>query len=683
MRKDYLFIIFFAILIFAINLILIYPYLFQSAPGWIESIEASFITIGRWWAQNFPHVFWNPYWYAGFPMRFSYVPLVPISTALLGSLIGDFGRAYHLIAGFAYALVPVSLFLFIRYLTKNTLAALVGALIFSLVPSQGNVFAHVRAAQGLFAQQYLPPWRMMVMVFYGEGPHTVAQVFLPLAGLFYLLALEKKKYRYTLLASLAIAGAALANPIGLWATGILLGSIFLIFLLWKEAAAEIIKRTVVIALLAYLFVSFWYTLGFIKSDLMAEGGGLFSGILQYFPWGLGFVLLVFGGLLSVMRKYVKSPLTALAIFWFVFTAFVVWIFYKYGIELAPQARRYIPEMDMAGATLAAILVARGSDYLKTKFHWGLGLVLPLSLVILISLLTVKTWSAAHWFNRHSNESETNFLERKMNSWLSEHVQEGERVFVSANYTFWLDFQTDIWQLRGGHWQASIHPWEPHAGYQITNGQDAETSFLWLKALAIKWLVVNKHGSPVHYADYTYPDKFMEFFQNPKYMFFPSNRDELDYYKSCYVSYPSEIVYGVTLVHGMAGPVALNRLTSLKKPRDGADREALRVYVSWIEESQSQVKFQRINNDLYQIEGSLKDGEGIRVAMAYDKGFRAKDERGESLRIVEDQLGFLVIEPQKPGLSKITLTYGPTFDFYLGWLVFAGGLLGAVKFRKRS
>ena len=116
------------LLVLMVNSFLIFPYLLQDAPGWVESIEVSFISMGRFWAQNFPHVFWNPVWYAGHPMRFSYVPIVPVLTALLGSLIGSFGRSYHLISGMAYMLVPVSLYVFMRSVTKNSWAALVGAL---------------------------------------------------------------------------------------------------------------------------------------------------------------------------------------------------------------------------------------------------------------------------------------------------------------------------------------------------------------------------------------------------------------------------------------------------------------------------------------------------------------------------------------------------------------------------
>lgn len=677
-KKDWLGLLVFPLLIFGINLALIYPYFFQSAPGWVESIELSFITIGRWWAQNFPHVFWNPYWYAGFPMRFSYVPLVPVSTALLGGLIGDFGQAYHILAGIAYALVPVSLFFFIRYLTKNSWAAFVGALIFSLVPSQGNLFAHVRAAQGLFAQRNLPPWRMMVMVFYGEGPHTVAQVFLPLAGFFYIKALEREKYAPTILAAVFVTLAALSNPIGLWATGILLGCIFVVYLLRSNSPKEVFQQTIIIAFLSYFLSSFWYTPGFIKSDLMAESGGLISGILDYFPWGVGLVLLLFGLLWALMWQFVKSPRTATAVLWFAFTAFVVWVFYKYGIEFAPQARRYIPEMDMAGATIVAILVAKGSDYLKEKFHQLLGIALPVVLAVLIFLLTIKTWSASHWFTSTSNEAETNYVERYMNEYLTSNVGPNERVFVSSNYTFWLNYATDIWQLRGGHWQASIHPWEPHSGYQITEGEDGETSLYWLKTFAIKWLVVSRPGSPIHYWDYKHPDKFMKFIGNTDYLLFPLKTPD----KQDYVVYPSEIVYQVALVHGMAAPVELSEMNLIREPSNGADKEALATYVSWIEKSDSKLLFKRVHNDKYEIEGRVTEGEGIRVAVSFDKGFKAKDSEGKKLIITKDPLGFLVIKPDKAGPVKIALSYGPTLDFYLGWFIFAGGVVGIVALKEK-
>ena len=665
MKKEYLLSVFFAIFLFGVNLLLIYPYLFQNAPGWIESIEVSFITIGRWWAENFPHIFWNPYWYAGFPMRYSYVPLLPVSTAILGSLIGDFGRAYHLLAGLAYALVPVSLFFLMRYLTKNSLAALAGALIFSLAPSLSNLFASVRAAQGLFQQTNFPPWRMLVMVFYGEGPHTLAQVFLPLTGLFYLRALKEKVYSQALLAAGMVSLVALANPVGLWAAGIFLGSIFLVSLIWEKDKKLVLKFSLIIFVLAYLFSAFWYTPGFIKSDLMSEGGGLFSSLLKYSFWLIVLAVIIFSSVLALIKRFINSFFIASALLWFLVNFSIVTVFYLYGIEFAPQARRYIPELDMAGATLLAIGMAQIAIFLKGKSRQFLAKALPIIVISLTILFTFRTWNATWWFITKNKERPI-FLEPKMVDYLTPLVQPTQRVFVSANYTFWLNFLSDIWQIRGGHWQASIHPWQEHAAYQITSGEDGETSLYWLKTFAIDKLVVNVPGSPIHYRDYIYPDKFEKILGKPEG-----------------APYPTEQVYRIPLVHGLAGPVPLDRMKTIKPPTNGADKEALSFYVDWIEANDSQFSFKMINNDYYEIEGEAAKGEGIRVAMAYDKGFKAQDEKGNKLKLLKDPLGFLIIDPGKTEPKKISLTYGPTFDFFLGWLLFLTGILGVILLKKKG
>jgi hypothetical protein len=639
--------LFLPLVIFGLNLFLIYPYLAQSTPGWIESIEVSFITISRWWAENFPHLSWNPYWYAGFPHRFSYVPLLPWLTAILGRLIGDFGQAYHLLAGVAYSLVPVSLYFFIRYLVKNSWTALLGAFFLTAASSLGNIFAHVRSAQGFFNHRLWAPWRLIVMVYYGEGPHTLAQVFLPLAGLFYLRALKGGKRRDVVLAAVSIALVALSNPIGLWAAGILLGSGFLVFLFWKKDYQKVIGKTAVVAGLAYLLVAFVYSLGFIKSDLMGEGGGLLSQVFAYFPWAQVAAILFFALVLALLRRFVRSPLLATAFLWFILVTLIVTIFYWFEVELAPQARRYIPEMDMAAATVLAILLTKLLVRLRQKQR----LVLALAGAGLGLGLVFKTAPATHWLTETTNMPRGGNLETRMNQFLTERVNEGERVFVSSNYTFWLGMGTDLWQLRGGHWQASTHPWEAHAGYQITSGPDVETSFSWLKAFAIKWLVVSKAGSWLHYADYLYPDKFDGFLS-----------------REGWVGRETEVVYQVPLEKGMAGSVSLASAGTLREPVNGADKEALAAYVAWLEESEFALDFRRVNNDHYEIEGEIEAGQGVRVAMSYDRGFRAYDEAGRRLKVRPDILGFLLIEPEKEGLVKISLRHRPTADFYLGLLL---------------
>ncbi|OGZ17802.1 MAG: hypothetical protein A2V72_02395 [Candidatus Nealsonbacteria bacterium RBG_13_37_56] len=499
---------------------------------------------------------------------------------------------------------------------------------------------------------------MIILLIYGEGPHTIAQIFIPLAGLFYLKFLEVKRYSWMILASLSIMLMAISNPIGLWAGGMLLGSIFIIFFLYKANKKEIIFRTFLIFILSYLFAAFWYTPGFIQSDLIAEGGGLAKMLFWHFPWGISLAGLIIGVFLYLIRRFVSSPYIATLVFWFLLTFFVIVAFYKYGIEFAPQARRYVPELDMASVALLAVIASRISKTIhkKTKFA---DYIIPL-FVILTLFFTFKTWSAAKYFTSYDDGANRGNVEKRMNQYLSGKILPLERIFLSANYSFWINMQTDTWHLRGGHWQASIHPWEPHAGYQIISDKDGEASFYWLKIFSLKWILVNNFGSSVYYRDYNYPDKFEGILTEKE--------ETID---------SAEVLYKVPLVHEMAGPVDLNKIASLKVPQNGVDKEALKLYVSWIDENSSQFNFKRLNNDRYIIEGITGKNEGIRIAMSFDKGFRAYDENAKRLEIVKDPLGFIVIRPPKPGVNKVTLVYKQTLDFYLGWFLFAGGILLAI------
>jgi len=650
--------------IFVVNIILIYPYLSQSSPGWVESIEVSFITMGRWFAQNFPHIWWNPYWYAGFPMRFSYVPLIPVLTALGGFLMNDFGRAYHIISGISYALAPISLYFLLKYITKDGISALLGSLAFSLITPLSSVFNYAKEAQGLFPQgTHLPPWRLMAMVIWGEGPHSLSLVFLPLAALFYIRAIDEKRYRYIILASLFTALTALSNAIGLWGLGVFMLCILIVFLIWRSDKKDTILTTLWVVVFSFLFTAFWYTPGFIKNEYFKEGGGLISGFLSYFPWGVLGAFILITVLLVVLKKLIKSPFIASIILWFIATFSIVFIFYQYNISLAPQARRYITEVDMAQTGILAIVVASISNIIRKKIHKYLGYGFSVLFLLFLVVATYGTWGASSYFASYNDEAKTNFVERNMNEYLSSVVGSNERVFTSANYTFWLNFQTDIWQIRGGHWQASINPLQADAEYQIVNGEDATTSLDWLKIFGISYLVVNLPGSTINYNDYQYPLKFEPLLGTGEA-----------------VKLPTEVVYKVPLQPGLVSTVNMSGQTRITPPANGADKTSLDNYLSWINSGRS-LNLKTISNDRYEIAGDVQNGEGIHLAFNYWTGFSAQDSFGNKLKISRDPFGFILITPKAYGEQTITLTYGPTLDLYFGIFLFAAGIILAVFIKK--
>jgi len=172
----------------------------------------------------------------------------------------------------------------------------------------------------------LEPRRYTILVRWGEGPHTLALVFLPLFGIFLSRYLEGRRFGDMFLAALFLGLMAMTNAIPLWA-GILL---ILAFFLGKLAEAKplnsgtkggqtadsevnrqdelskwlddadfvrIFKRIMAVLILAYGLIASWYNPQFIGT-FFREGGGAFSNWMAMFPWGI----LIF-------------VLSAIAIFW--------------------------------------------------------------------------------------------------------------------------------------------------------------------------------------------------------------------------------------------------------------------------------------------------------------------------------------------------------------------------------
>ncbi len=62
-------------------------------------------------------------------------------------------------------------------------------------------------------------------------------------------------------------------------------------------------------------------------------------------------------------------------------------------------------------------------------------------------------------------------------------------------------------MRGAGDQAIVNPLMPHLWYQLYWGDDGELATNWLKAVGIKYIVVNFPDSKVTYYAFRYPYKF--------------------------------------------------------------------------------------------------------------------------------------------------------------------------------
>jgi hypothetical protein len=91
----------------------------------------------------------------------------------------------------------------------------------------------------------------------------------------------------------------------------------------------------------------------------------------------------------------------------------------------------------------------------------------------------------------------------------------------------------------------------------------------------------------------------------------------------------------------------------------------------------------VDNDTYHIKGTVGNGEGILVQMAYHAGWHAKDNiTGKGIAIKADPMGFIALYPAE-GAVDITLTHGRVWDEWVGYGVSVATVLFAVWFGIRG
>jgi hypothetical protein len=657
--------------ILGVNFWLIYPWFFGQGPVNLGSIEVSYVSMARFIVDFWPHLSWAPYWYFGFPFHLFYTPLLPFFEVVLNKLGGlSFWQAYRIVSGAGFVLAPVSLFLFTWSLTKKIVPGILAGFLYTFLPSlfyfilpSGEVAADIISAE----PKFFDPRRLVILARWGEGPHTFSLMFLPLAGLFYLRVLEKGKWWDVVLAALFLGLTALTNAIGFYATILLLLAIFFSELVKKpKANKRIIKLSLLTGALAYGLIAFWYNLSFVGT-FFGEGGGVLKNYLYLFPWGYVFLIIGGMGLYYFFKKAIKNREIIVSLAWFTILFLIVYVYYtsapsslpELRIQLVPQALRLMTEVDMALSVFLATVFGVFLSFLEKKHKGTLMIGNLIGLFLIGGILSYGLLYFPSSQKAVSGEVDLSRTgEYEIASWLADNVgqEKGERVYVVGNYSFFLNYFTDIWQVNGGLYQAMTHYWPGHLYYQVNQGKNKEIAMSWLKAANVKYVVVNTGASRELYKDYKFPEKFEDL--------------EIVYEEK------GDIIYELPLkTTGPVKVVDLGAMASLGAPKKADDKPPIFAYEGWLEKS-SPASFEMINNDFYKIRAQVDSGEGILVQMTYDKGFRASSEQGK-IGIKRDPLGFMVLVPLKAGEYEITLKHGRVWPLWLGYLTTMGTMASLV------
>ncbi|MBI1787661.1 MAG: hypothetical protein HYR60_08950 [Acidobacteria bacterium] len=152
---------------------------------------------------------WNPTQYGGLPTQFTYLPglTYPAAGAMRLFPSAATEHVYRIVASTLACLGPAALFLFAFYFTRSRGWAAATALAYTFFSPCYGLIHTISRDRGYV---YLP-WRLQVLVKYGEGPHNAGLTLLPLALMASWAAAVGTRYWRILAAAVLLAAITLTN----------------------------------------------------------------------------------------------------------------------------------------------------------------------------------------------------------------------------------------------------------------------------------------------------------------------------------------------------------------------------------------------------------------------------------------------------------------------------------------
>jgi len=506
-RGDRFAILILALALFALNLAVNLPLMENGAQPYRGSIESGYASMARFFAANPNPWGWNPYIYNGLPAQFTYLPVVPYSVAvpLWANPEMDALHAYRIVITLLACLGPAGLFLFGALASGSKWWPFAAALLYSFCSPSYDLFETIDNDRGL-----LPiPWRLHVIVKYGEGPHIFGLTLLPMALLAVWKATHRGGYAWILAAAAGLAAVALTHWIAAFALAL---ACLLLLLTYAGDKAGPFRHWRLIAAggLGYLLACFWLTPSFIETVAFNWPKDAFGyKLLEKQRVALG---LVVAGVLLVRLLFGWRPKSKYLCFvttcFFLFAALAE-SHYAHGIDPIPESRRYTLEMEL-------FLVLAAAEWLRLGWNLGGGVNRFIVCACLVLLATgaipqTRTYLTSGYANWNLTPKQ-NTIEYKMATSLAERKPQG-RVFASGGLRFRLNSWFDIPQV-SGTFESGLQNRVPlDFDYRLRSmtgmrpGLEKEESLAILQAAGVEYMVVHGPQSREHYRDIKSPERF--------------------------------------------------------------------------------------------------------------------------------------------------------------------------------
>lgn len=549
---------------------------------------------------------WNPYPYCGLPVQFLYLPLVHYATAMVHWLSGiPVEHAYRWLVAAMLCMAPVTVFAMVRVFTRSAywaLAASFACVFFS--PSYGlfRAIAHDRG----FTQI---PWRLQVLVKYGEGPHNTGLMLIPLALIAIWFAATRRRYPFVFAAAVLIAAVVLTNWIAALALAILAPLMMLSAAGTPHARGFSPRHAIAAGALAYLLSCFWLTPSFITTTAFnwpADAHNYQLQKTQTLLLAAVFLAALAGRLLTwLLRWPFYATFVTLAAIVF---GIIVTVFYAQGINILPEAHRYAIEFEL-------FLILALIEWIRLAVRSGDGVKQACAAIAAIFLLSAGVPQAHNYVRdgwakwRPIPKEQT--AEYQVAGWIARQRPQG-RVLATGGLRFRMSLWFDLQQV-GGSFESGLRNRKPlDVMYRIRTVADGPGSIDAMKGLGIEYVAVHTAESTEHYRDYKNPLMFEGLLERV----FTTGSDH---------------VYRVPFA-GFA------YLAPGRTPMEAR----------WSGTSQIDIK------------GPIPYGSRVGVLVSWDPGWRAFQD-GTRIPLRADPMGLILLDTRPAKTASIRLVFGPTAE----------------------
>lgn len=612
------------ILLTGLNLALYAPLFFPEERPYAGSISAGYAGITRFLAEHPNPWGWNPQQYAGQPTQFTYPPLIPYSAAALSWLTGlDPAYAYRLLIGALACLGPATLAFALFAFTRHLWLSLAVGLAYTLCSPLYGLFTSMDTDRGLY---YLP-WRLLVLLKYGEGPHLAGLTLLPLILVTIRWGAARRGFVSLFLMAIALATAPLLNWLAAFALTITM-------LLWLLAEPTHWRRLLPAGLLGYLLAAFWLTPEYISITLFnwPQDAYGFRPSQQLWVWQAATVALLL--LTAFLLHHWQAP-SAVRFPTLATLAFLAIAggFYLYNLDLIPESRRYVLEFELF------LFLALGA-WLSVASRSPVGIDRVCAAILLVFLLgsavpqlgktAKRRWS--DWALQPTHET----LEYRLANWLAQAKPSG-RVFVTGALRFRLNSWFPLHQVSGTFESGLRNRLAVGYFYQVRTDADSKPGEAvldarrQLTAIGAQYAVVHDAGSAEYYRDIKTPAKFNELGQEV-FALTPHDRIyRLPFRSYAHLVQPAEF------------------------PKDRYKEALDPLYQALVDPGRPTLAVREHHPGHWQISGPVPSGHHISFAMNWDPGWRATQD-GRDIPLHRTQTGLIALAATPAPQTTIHLTY---------------------------